>query len=87
MGYLRKTIRRMRPRQRRVAEIQMELESTVRKIKKLVDEVGAVEDDATVTTAPTRPTGVSIEDGKIVATPPCPDVHYCWKCGHKTEVI
>lgn len=83
MGYVKKTLRRMRPKQKRAAEIQLELESAVRKLKKLVNEIGDIESDAAFNSAPLRSPGIAIERGRQVKIEPCPDAHFCWKCGQK----
>jgi hypothetical protein len=87
MGYKKATLRRMRPRQRELAKAQTDLESVLKRVKKLVAVMGEIEGDwgsayqAAKMPAATLNGKDTILEFDRVALPPCPDEHTCWKCG------
>ncbi len=81
--YQKRTLRRMRPLQRRLAVQCNDLERALRRLRKLVEEMGTVEDDALMWTAAqrweedSRRHVLRLSVGE--AWPPCPD------CGTAVE--
>ena len=90
MGYRKQTLRNMSKRQREVAELQMKLESAVKASKKIVETIQDLEEAASREIGGGMPTRGSyskamrfIRGEAVNATPPCPDLHFCWACGEK----
>jgi hypothetical protein len=71
----------MRPRQREIAKTQNDLEKIVRRLKKLSEVIGELEETVAFESYPLKGTSLTINDnGGVIAIPPCPDEHMCWKC-------